>query len=209
MFCCWKANASWLRRADLSLWYIARYARSDAEHRLGWFAQHMAPPIATSAQCSRRKAEVLVCSSVSAPIFWKHSLSRPKTSLKSWALEDTFVRHHTHEWGDQLFYFWRYCPSSQKPICTAPPVEEKGQMSYFLFLVAYLSYHEKVRCATAHMRTEETLPTVCLNRKPTEMQKAQTTSKLRLKILPFQLRVLSCSYVEVQRMLLKTCFPVL
>lgn len=82
-------------------------------------------------------------------------------------------------------------------------------MSYFLFLVAYLSYHEKVRCATAHMRTEETLPTVCLNRKPTEMQKAQTTSKLRLKILPFQLRVLSCSYVEVQRMLLKTYFPVL
>ena len=32
-------------------------------------------------------------------------LSRPKMSLKSWALEDTFVRQHTHEWGDQLFYF--------------------------------------------------------------------------------------------------------
>lgn len=82
-------------------------------------------------------------------------------------------------------------------------------MSYFLFLVAYLSYHEKLRCVTARMRTEETLPTVCLYRKPTEMQKAQTTSKLCLKILPFQLRLLSCSYVKVQQMLLKAGFPVL
>lgn len=59
-------------------------------------------------------------------------------------------------------------------------------MSYFLFLVAYLSYHEKVRCETAHMRTEETLPTICLHRKPTETQKVQTTSKLPLKLWTFQ-----------------------
>jgi len=82
-------------------------------------------------------------------------------------------------------------------------------MSYFLFLVAYLPYHEKVSCVTARRRTEGTLPTVCLHRKPTEMQKAQTASRLGLKILPSQLRLLSCSYVKVQRMLLKTGFPVL
>jgi len=34
--------------------------------------------------------------------------------LQAQALEETFVRQDTHERGDQLFYFWRYCPSSQE-----------------------------------------------------------------------------------------------
>lgn len=31
-------------------------------------------------------------------------------------------------------------------------------MSYFLFLVASLSYHEKARCVTAHMRKKKPSP---------------------------------------------------
>lgn len=114
-------------------------------------------------------------------------------SFKSWALKDTFVSQQIHEQGDQLFYFWRHCPSSQKPICTAPPIEERGQVSYFLGGLFVLPWESEV-CDSTHENRRN--PPLCM---PT--QKANRDAKC-----PDHFQVISQSpTVPAQTLVLQQC----
>lgn len=160
--CLWKANSSCHRGT-------ARYARRGAGHL---FAQHAAPPL-TSSDCTPKGKQRFWSVPVYPPLFSENiSLSRPKMSLKAWALEDTFVRQGTHERGDQLFYFWRCCPSSQEANlhCTSHRGERPNVLLSVLGSPFVLSWEGKV-CDGTHEK-EDTLPTMCLHRRRAELRKA-------------------------------------
>lgn len=148
MFCNWKVNTSQTRRgvfvtvASLDMQEVTQSTRVYFSSM--WILQLLA--VLSASEEKQRFGSVPVYLSLFSENI---SLSRPKMSLKSWALKDTFVSQQTHEQGDQLFYFWRHCPSSQKPICTAPPIEERGQVSYFLGGLFVLPWESKV-CDSTH-----------------------------------------------------------
>lgn len=148
MFCNWKVNTSQTRRgvfvtvASLDMQEVTQSTRVYFSSM--WILHSLA--VLSASEEKQRFGSVPVYLSLFSENI---SLSRPKMSLKSWALKDTFVSQQTHEQGDQLFYFWRHCPSSQKPICTAPPIEERGQVSYFLGGLFVLPWESKV-CDSTH-----------------------------------------------------------
>lgn len=93
---------------------IAWYGRSDAECHLVYLSSTRLLQLLALLNAPERRQKFWSVPACPSLFSENISLSRPQMSLRAWDLEDTSVRQDTHKWGDQLFYFWRYCPSSQK-----------------------------------------------------------------------------------------------
>lgn len=81
-------------------------------------------------------------------------------------------------------------------------------MSYFLFLVAPLSYHEKARCVTAHMRKKKPSPR-CARTEGERSCERPRPFQAMFQDPPVSDQALACSYVKVQKALIKLGFHVL